>query len=224
MANCTRCSAPLPANTQICSYCGVRNDIDLLGKHDYQVIDATSPRVCPTCEHSLQTISLDSAQALHIDRCATCFGLFFDPGEIESLLDSAVAPVVTVNLALLSNINLDRYAKDATVKYLKCPVCQVLMNRVIYGYRSGVVINQCKSHGVWLDGGQISHLLEWKKAGGQLLNQQKIAAKQAQASSDQAKKAFRKDYTAPREYTFGDGRIDGDLVEALASVVFKIFE
>lgn len=223
MANCTSCSAPLPANTQYCSYCGVRNDIDLLGKHDYQVVDSTSERVCPECAQSLQTISLDAAGSLHIERCANCYGLFFDPGEIETLLDSAVAPVVTVNLELLSNINQDRYPKNATVKYLKCPVCQVLMNRVIYGYRSGVIIDQCRSHGIWLDGGQISHLLEWKKAGGQILNQQKIAAKQEKASSEQFKKAFRKDYSRPQQ-SYGEQSVDGDLVASVAEVLFKIFE
>lgn len=223
MAKCTSCSAPLPANTQYCSYCGVRNDIDLHGKHDYQIVDTTSERTCPECEQKLQTIALDSAGSLHIDRCASCFGLFFDAGEIETLLDSAVAPVVTVNLEWLGNINLDRYPKNATVKYLKCPVCKTLMNRVIYGYRSGVVIDQCKSHGIWLDGGQISHLLEWKKAGGQILNQQKIAAKQAQASAEKARQAFRKDYSAP-EYRFGGQTVDGDLLESVAGLIFKIFE
>ncbi|OAI02680.1 hypothetical protein A1353_15660 [Methylomonas methanica] len=223
MANCTSCSAPLPANTQYCSYCGVRNDIDLQGKHDYQVIDSTSERVCPECAQSLQTISLDTAGSLHIERCANCYGLFFDPGEIETLLDSAVAPVVTVNLELLSNINQDRYPKNATVKYLKCPVCQVLMNRVIYGYRSGVIIDQCRSHGIWLDGGQISHLLEWKKAGGQILNQKKIAAKQEKASAEQFKKAFRKDYSRPQQ-SYGEQSVDGDLVASVAEVLFKIFE
>jgi Zn-finger nucleic acid-binding protein len=43
------------------------------------------------------------------------------------------------------------------------------MSRHVFGYRSGVVIDQCKGHGVWLDSGEVTHLLEWKKAGGQLL-------------------------------------------------------
>ena len=222
MARCSSCSAPLPANSQYCNYCGVRNDIDLRGKHDYQLVDAGSERICPECRQSLQTIALDAADTLHIERCASCFGLFFDPGEIETLLDSAVAPVLTVNLELLGNINQDRYRRDDTVKYLKCPVCQILMNRVIYGYRSGVVIDHCKSHGVWLDGGQISHLMEWKKAGGQLLDQQKTAAQQAKASSEQFKKAFRKDHVQP-EYGYG-GSVEGDLVKSVLGVLSRIFE
>lgn len=224
MAKCNSCSAPLKANTQFCSYCGVRNDIDLLGKHDYQVVDSSHERFCPECAQSLQTIQLDAVGALRIERCAGCYGLFFDPGEIEALLDSVVAPVVTVNLALLSNINEDRYPANAAVKYLKCPVCQVLMNRVSYGYRSGVIVDQCKSHGVWLDGGQITHLLEWKKAGGQLLNQQKLAAKKRKVSSEQFKKAFRKDYSRPEYGATETSVVDSDLVASVAGLLFKIFE
>lgn len=223
MAKCSSCSAPLPANTQYCSYCGVRNDIDLQGKHDYRVVDSDGERICPICRHGLQTISLDQADSLHIERCADCYGLFFDPGEIESLLERAVAPVHTVNLELLNNINRDRYPRDDRVRYLKCPVCQTLMNRVSYGYRSGVVIDQCKKHGVWLDGGQISHLLEWKKAGGQILDRQKAAAKQAQVSSEQAKKAFRKEYASP-SYGQRGSNSDGELLESVADVIFKLFE
>jgi Zn-finger nucleic acid-binding protein len=172
MTRCAVCSAPLPSNTLTCRYCGVRNDVDLQGKHDYRIIGGDSGRTCPECEKPLETVALKN-EALYIERCPDCFGLFFDPGEVEALLDSVVALVSSVNPLLLVNINQDRYDKHKTVKYLKCPVCQTLMNRVLFGHRSGVVIDRCISHGVWLDGGEISHLLEWKKAGGQLLHDRK---------------------------------------------------
>jgi Zn-finger nucleic acid-binding protein len=221
MSKCCSCSAPLPANTQYCRYCGVRNDIDLQGKHSFQLMDGATERICPECRQSLQTIALNADVPLHIERCASCFGLFFDPGEIELLLDSALAPVATVNLELLSNINQDRYSKEEIVKYLKCPVCQTLMNRVVYGYRSGVVIDQCKSHGIWLDAGQISHLLEWKKAGGQLLNQQKMAVKQRQSKQESIKKNYRSESMA-KNYSSYDA--EEKLLETVSRVIYKIFE
>jgi Zn-finger nucleic acid-binding protein len=46
------------------------------------------------------------------------------------------------------------------------------MNRVNFGVRSGVIIDRCKAHGVWLDGGELRHLMEWMKLGGKLLDQQ----------------------------------------------------
>ncbi len=34
MANCKNCAAPLTANTNICEYCGARNDVDLQNTHE----------------------------------------------------------------------------------------------------------------------------------------------------------------------------------------------
>jgi Zn-finger nucleic acid-binding protein len=173
MAVCKSCSAPLAANTNLCQYCGVRNDVDLQARQDYTVTSQLSDRLCPNCHTFLQTIDLKINGHFYIERCDTCFGLFFDPGEVEELLESSVAGVFSANLALIDTINQERYPLAHKVKYVKCPVCQVLMNRVNFGYRSGVVADQCKAHGIWLDSGEIIHLMEWKKAGGQLLDRQK---------------------------------------------------
>jgi Zn-finger nucleic acid-binding protein len=172
MARCNSCSAPLAANSNLCVYCGVRSDVDLRGKHEYQIQTQTSDRICPVCQKAMETIALKLPEPFYIERCKTCFGLFFDPGEIETLLQSSVSSVFNINLQHLENINRDRYQKQQKVQYRPCPVCQVLMNRVNFGKRSGVVVDQCRAHGIWLDSGEITHLMEWKKAGGQILDQQ----------------------------------------------------
>ena len=183
MVICKTCSAPLEPNINRCQYCGVRNDIDLRATEHFSVDNPYSDRICPHCNIALQTISLQVDGHLYIERCSECFGLFFDPGEIEILLNSAVSNVETINFKQIQNINTDRYqAKE--VKYIKCPVCRILMNRQIFGHRSGVVIDQCHKHGIWLDNGEITHLMEWKKAGGQLLNQQKNQQKQQENPID----------------------------------------
>ncbi|QPK63813.1 zf-TFIIB domain-containing protein [Methylomonas sp. LL1] len=220
MAKCQSCSAPLPANTQHCSYCGVRNDVDIHGKHDYRIVERESPRICPECNAILQSIELDIEPPLQIERCGTCYGLFFDPGEVEALLESSVMPVFSVNLELLGNINQDRYRRDKTVKYLKCPVCGTLMNRVVFGHRSGVVIDQCISHGVWLDGGEISHLLEWKKAGGQILDRKK----QAERRQKQRRPADSRAEIEVLMERYGKQDNQADLLESVASLIFNVFE
>ena len=95
------------------------------------------------------------------------FRFIFAPGELEVLLDNAVFVKEAINLKHIQNINNDSH-QSAKVTYIKCPVCQILMNRINFGYHSGVVTDQCRKHGIWLDSGEITHLIEWKKAGGQL--------------------------------------------------------
>jgi len=168
MAKCTYCSAPLTANTTVCRYCNVRNDIDLQGNHHYQINGIAEDQQCPHCQINLENIKLTNADLL-VHRCNGCYGLFFNPGQVETLLDATVSESLQINLQLLDTINQDRYQGNKPFKYLKCPVCQAFMNRHVFAYRSGVVVDQCQLHGIWLENGELTHLLEWKSAGGELL-------------------------------------------------------
>jgi len=172
MARCKSCSAPLQANTNKCVYCGVRNDIDLHAKQEFSVYKQQTERLCPHCEIPLQTIQLKLKHDLFIERCSECFGLFFDIGEMELLLQSSVSQVQGINLAHIDAINADRYSSKKPVKYILCPVCRQFMRRTNFAKKSGVIVDSCQQHGLWLDSGEITHLMEWKKAGGQLLQAQ----------------------------------------------------
>jgi len=216
MARCQSCSAPLPADTNRCRYCNVRNDVDLHGRHKYSITTKQSDRICPHCDTPLQTVKLALDGAFYIERCKGCYGLFFDPGEIETLLENSVSNVFDINLKLIKNINRDRYKKNQKVKYVKCPVCRILMNRVNFGQRSGVIIDQCKKHGIWVDSGEITHLMEWKKAGGELLNVQHQAKPPKTAHSSAALNSF--------DYQHHSNKpLEVDLLESVSSLVYKLF-
>ncbi|MGR8935395.1 MAG: TFIIB-type zinc ribbon-containing protein [Gammaproteobacteria bacterium] len=222
MANCTQCSAPLPANSNVCLYCGTRNDVDLRAKQPYSVTSGVSERICPHCDIALQTIRLNFEEAFFIERCASCFGFFFDRGEIEAMLHHSVSQVYDINPLHIDNINKDRYRANQKVQYLKCPECRILMNRINFGYRSGVVVDQCKIHGIWLDSGELIHLLEWKKAGGQLL-QQKTAGLRQQPKKPYVPLPYSDDNNLGSKGSFGSGPETG-LAETVVSLIFKLFE
>jgi Zn-finger nucleic acid-binding protein len=155
-----------------CAYCGNRNDTDLAGVHYYTTHELESERTCPRCNIKLKTIDLNVNGRFFIDRCDECLGLFFDPNELETLLEATVANVFAINRGQLDSINALNKSEYG-VSYIKCPVCSTVMNRVNFGVKSGVIIDRCREHGVWLDGGELRHLFEWMKAGGKLLQQQR---------------------------------------------------
>ncbi|MBF0209942.1 MAG: zf-TFIIB domain-containing protein [Desulfamplus sp.] len=189
MAKCINCAAPLPSNSVECQYCGSRNDTDLRGLHDFTTEEPDSQRICPKCNISLQTIDLKVDGKFLIERCEQCFGLFFDTGELEALLELSVKHVYDINMKKLDNINTAMTPKDATkVVYIKCPVCSNFMNRVSFGAKSGVIIDKCKEHGVWLNAGELRHLFEWKKAGGKLLHEQREAEKRELEKKEQKRR------------------------------------
>lgn len=218
MATCNTCSAPLLANVNRCQYCNTHNDLDLQGKHKYSVTAKESERICPHCDTPLQTIKLQMQSNFQIERCKTCFGLFFDPGEIETLLEHSVKNVTDINLKLIKNINKARYQGHRGVKYVKCPCCRILMNRLNFGHRSGVILDRCSKHGIWVDSGEITHLMEWKKAGGELLNAQN------QEQAKQKIKMPRPSNSYHEESNFlTTSMADPDLIKDISSLIFRLF-
>ena len=219
MANCHHCAAPLTANTNICPYCGVRNDVDLRDKHQYILADSDSQRQCPHCQQNLQTIQLNTTPSLTIERCQSCFGLFFDQGEIEILLENSVNQTSEINTQLMDNINQERYQGKAHFSYIKCPVCQQLMDRINFGQRSGVVVDKCHQHGIWLDSGEITHLMEWTKAGGQLLQQPVKKAKQLPPLENTPLSRV----ASNSRYNNYSDNATGELIDIVSLLIFRLF-
>jgi Zn-finger nucleic acid-binding protein len=92
---------------------------------------------------------------------------------LEALLEATVSNVFDINRSKLNDLNNRVRPTDMPINYIKCPVCSNLMNRVNFGTKSGVIVDRCRDHGVWLDGGELRQLFEWMKAGGQLLSQER---------------------------------------------------
>ncbi len=204
MAKCSNCSAPLPPNTIRCDYCGSRNDTDLKGIHHYTTHEIESNRVCPRCTTSLRTIDLKIKGKFLIERCDNCFGLFFDPGELEALLEASVKNVFDIKRDRFKSINKTMRNTEYGVNYIKCPVCSNIMNRVNFGTKSGVIADRCKDHGVWLDGGELRHLFEWMKAGGKLLHQERLE----ELKNEKLKKKAQKERKKNMEGTSTNGFIN----------------
>lgn len=173
MARCSNCKAPLPPGSLLCQYCGNRTDVDLKGIHYYTTHESDTPRICPRCNVKLKVLDLKLDDRFFIDRCEQCLGLFFDPGELEYLLEATVKNRGGIDRAGLEAINEKREPNQYPISYVKCPVCSKHMHRVNFGAKSGVIVDRCKQHGIWLDGGELRQLFEWMKLGGHLLEQQR---------------------------------------------------
>ncbi|MCP4593768.1 MAG: hypothetical protein GY842_23800 [bacterium] len=172
--DCVKCGAPLPAKSNICGYCGALNDTDLRAIHNGVRSGPATERICPDCDIRLQSVELDTQGRFIIERCDKCLGLFFDPNELESLVDASVSPTYEIDhqrMTLL--VEEEGKIAPSSVRYRKCPVCRNIMNRRAQGTRSGVVVDTCKQHGVWLDAGELGQILKWAKAGGRMLDQQR---------------------------------------------------
>lgn len=168
--NCPCCSAPVEGNGPVCRYCGSRLDLDLQGWSHLQPRGLSPGLSCPDGHGALEMLELAGDTPLELGRCSTCLGLFLPLGALERLVEREGTPVLQVDHRLLQALSEAPRSAATTWRYRRCPSCGELMNRTLHGRRSGVVVDRCRDHGLWLDAGELRQLLEWARAGGALLD------------------------------------------------------
>lgn len=181
---CASCNGNLNGTETVCPYCGSREEVDLRAVNSRCLGDAAE--ACPRCESALETWQLNVATDqthLDIERCRECSGIFFNPGELESFLHHQVVSTVWLDWDKIEALKAeaasanDDHWKEHEKHYLSCPVCKEIMNSVNFGRRSGVLIDVCRPHGIWLDGGELRRISEWWHAGGKHEHQANEIAK-----------------------------------------------
>jgi len=209
-----------------CTFCGVRQDIDLRQIH-FRDLGTEESLACPSCSTALSVIEFETSPTLRIERCNACHGMFFNPGELEAALDTQTHPLVWLDPAQLNQIGED-YGFNHEVVYRKCPMCAERMNHLNFARRSGVILDRCGTHGVWVEGGELRRLTEWWRAGGKLLFQQNEADKTKrlyQGSDPRSSGHLPRSIESPdipTDWTWGSGNGipgAGDLLAAAVAVV-----
>ncbi|MBC8385607.1 MAG: zf-TFIIB domain-containing protein [Candidatus Cloacimonetes bacterium] len=210
---CNVCSAPMPSNSNKCRYCDTRNPIDLHGVHQYTKEKPDPARMCPHCYVSMDTLNIDLKGDFFIERCPECYGFFFDPGELDVLLENSVSHVKIDSISL-DKANFELSDFQAKIQYTRCPICNETMQRINFGYKSGVVIDRCMKHGIWLESGELRHLFEWKKAGGDILDKKFQEQQKAQKKKREERQNSRINYSHVRTAEPNSG---------ILSIIFRLF-
>lgn len=165
---CKFCSAPLPHKGLVCDFCGKRNPLNLgtLPKIDLET--KKTDISCPVCNVAMEEINIGATTKVILQRCSKCDGIFVSEEIIEQLLKNKSPAKEGIDLHMLRFIqNNPRHAQESVIRYRKCPVCDTVMQRFNYKSISGVIVDRCLRHGLWLDGGELRQILEWKHAGGE---------------------------------------------------------
>ncbi|MEK7482800.1 MAG: zf-TFIIB domain-containing protein [Planctomycetota bacterium] len=107
-------------------------------------------RLCPVCHLELQETQL---YLQTVDRCSQCNGIYFDTGELESI----VKIVDIFNHIHLSEDDIDPISAIEKKRILKCPQDQSIMIKEEIG--EDIVIDLCEQcQGIWLDDHEITAL------------------------------------------------------------------
>ncbi|MDA8077614.1 MAG: zf-TFIIB domain-containing protein [Nitrospiraceae bacterium] len=145
---CPQCGKYANPRSALCPFCGGR-----LGD-----AKALAAPVCPRCRVGLE-LRRDDDIELHA--CPRCDGLWLDPGEFD---------VMTAESTVYRKEQLKKeYSRPPlpdSSEYLPCARCGKLMVRKNYGRISGVLIDECGRHGIWLDRGELEKIRHFILDGG----------------------------------------------------------
>jgi Zn-finger nucleic acid-binding protein len=150
---CPSCYATMFAGSRFCPRCGAEAAREVLG-------DEALP--CPRCRSEMQAVRVGG---LVLRECSGCAGVWMD-GEAFERLCGDREEHASVRSYVFSLTRPDEGRQPEVVRYVPCPSCKRIMNRVNFARRSGIILDVCKAHGVWLDHGELGRLVAFIDAGG----------------------------------------------------------
>jgi Zn-finger nucleic acid-binding protein len=145
---CPECLTRIDEDSRHCRSCGVD-----IRPHGLPAIPDN--RACPRCEGALQIRVLEAHEVIE---CADCEGLWLDSGTFERLKVTAERPAQTTPLP---GVEAPRPIPNE-MRYIPCLVCNQLMMRRAFSVRgrsSGVIVDLCRGHGIWLDATELGRVL-----------------------------------------------------------------
>jgi Zn-finger nucleic acid-binding protein len=105
-------------------------------------------------------VTIGSANVLE---CERCLGLWLDVPSFEKICADREQQSAVMGAASHAT---DVSHETSKVKYVPCPECSQLMNRINFARCSGVIVDFCKPHGTWFDRDELSGIVQFINDGG----------------------------------------------------------
>jgi Zn-finger nucleic acid-binding protein len=153
---CPSCFAMMFLGSKYCPHCGAAP------------AEATpaplSVLKCPRCKIDMASVTIGAEPMRECERCG---GLWVEVAVFEKICahkeeQSAVlggaSPAPQHHLTL--NPDPDK------IRYVPCPQCGQLMNRINFARCSNVIVDVCRGHGTWFDQDELREIVEFIRGGG----------------------------------------------------------
>jgi Zn-finger nucleic acid-binding protein len=211
---CPICYARMSKGARYCMECGVGIEAQLL-------IDLPEQGSCPRCEGDLRHRVLGKTSLIE---CSLCAGMWLEQGCFDNLCQRADQQSLALRALAKTPPPVQRIEENQ-VRYLPCIRCQDLMVRRNFGGASGVIIDVCRSHGVWLDHNELEKILEFVRGGGL----QHMRDRELRQLQDHERRVQLQRHTGGSEPAMGSlldsksSSLDVDLVDALVWVGSRLW-
>ncbi|MGB0716644.1 MAG: zf-TFIIB domain-containing protein [Phycisphaerae bacterium] len=172
---CVYCSTMLSPSATYCTKCGasVNGRKHATPNNQHRRSDN---RACPQCHERMQSIDLGIGDtAFFIERCGSCRGMFFDPGELEAVLQHYAQHVSRSEHADLKEMYSYLGQRETSAESCHdCPVCHRCLEQRHLTDRGGITIQTCNDHGTWISGYDVAALLSWAESADRLVKMRSV--------------------------------------------------
>lgn len=197
VVRCSSCGAPRDQQRQACRFCGADFTLHERDLHTIcpacmtRVSDRArfchhcaspllgasqagepSHEACPVCGEDQKLTSRQVGDPpIGVLECPRCAGLWLAKSELDLLLQRVRATAASSEAESQAAPQDYRATERVTQEgplYRACPVCGALMHRRNFGRKSGVIVDQCGSHGYWFDHAELDSVLRWVQQGGEV--------------------------------------------------------
>lgn len=205
-AACARCHGMMWRGSKFCPHCA--------GQATPIIMGAQSGHNCPRCTVPLKHVAFAHALA---EECPRCSGLWMEAADFDRICSDAQAQTAASGFA-----HIPVQFNGNEEYYPRCPECPERMSRHNFARRSGVMINICRAHGVWLDGDELRQVIEFIRAGGmdhvREQEKQQLETARRRLASERRSAAVAAQTTGYSRYSGAD--LAGDVVWAVFNLWF----
>ncbi|HEY7956143.1 MAG TPA: zf-TFIIB domain-containing protein [Polyangia bacterium] len=158
-AQCPSCLGMIFAGAKHCSHCGAA----VFAKS--AATEGAGPHACPRCKPERSALTVTAIGEAFLEECARCGGVWVDAESFKKICSERERQAAFIGSG--SPLGAPSHAvPEAQVRYLACPDCGQVMNRMNFARRSGVIVDVCKQHGTWFDRDELREIVEFIRAGG----------------------------------------------------------
>jgi Zn-finger nucleic acid-binding protein len=181
---CPSCFGMMFLGQQFCPHCGAKAD-----RKDSAA--TTQTELCPRCKTNMDAVVIGSS---NVRECPKCEGIWTDAETLRQICADREKQAAVLGLPTQLPTN-EGVQIEKQIRYLPCPVCGDLMNRINFANFSGVIVDVCRQHGTWFDRDELRRIVEFIRAGGmdqarareiQNLEEDRRLARTASTSSGQS--------------------------------------
>jgi len=149
---CPSCFGLMFVGAKFCSHCGA--------KAERSEVAGSAIRLCPRCQVDLNAVVIGGIRLLE---CGRCEGIWVGVQTLQQICAEREKQAAVLG----TSAPPDGPAPfEQHIRYVPCPVCHELMNRVNFAHCSHVIVDVCKEHGTWFDKDELRRTVEFIRGGG----------------------------------------------------------